>query len=83
MYVNLLGQKAYHHLTDADMAKIIGVSRNAYCQKMRSGRFWPDECKTFCKYFNKSFEYLFETENREQVGNGGDTKNIQEPKFSG
>lgn len=33
MYANLLGQKAYHHLTDDDMGKIIGVSRNAYSQK--------------------------------------------------
>lgn len=62
MYVNLLGQKAYHHLTDADMGKIIGVSRASYSQKIRSGRFWPSECKAFCKYFNKTFEYLFETE---------------------
>ena len=27
MYPNLLGQKAYYHLTDEDMGKIIGVSR--------------------------------------------------------
>ena len=64
MYANLLGQKAYHHLTDDDMGKIIGVSRNAYSQKIRSGRFWPSECKAFCMYFNKSFDYLFATEGK-------------------
>ncbi len=62
MYVNLLRQKAYHHLTDEDMGNIIGVSRNAYSQKIRSGRFWPSECQAFCRYFHKSFEYLFATE---------------------
>lgn len=62
MYANLLGQKAYHHLTDEDMGKIIGVSRNAYSQKIKSGRFWPSECKALCKYFNMSFNYLFATE---------------------
>lgn len=48
MFPNLLGQKAYHHMTDDDMAEVIGVSRNAYQQKIRSGRFTPDECKAFC-----------------------------------
>jgi len=62
MYANLLGQKAYHKLTDADMAKIIGVSRTAYGQKIKSGRFWPDECKKLCDYFGKSFNYLFASE---------------------
>ena len=37
MYPNLLGQKAYNHLTDEDMGSIIGVSRNTYSQKIRSG----------------------------------------------
>lgn len=59
MYPNLLGQKAYHRLTDAEMAAIIGVSRNAYSQKIRSGRFTPTECKMYCRYFDKPFWYLF------------------------
>lgn len=68
MYPNLLGQKAYHHLTDDDMAKIIGVSRTAYQQKIKSGRFLPDECKAFCAYFGKRFDYLF-AENEDQLAN--------------
>ena len=62
MYANLLGQKAYFHLTDEDMGNIIGVNRSTYSQKIRSGRFWPSECQAFCRYFNKSFDYLFATE---------------------
>lgn len=67
MYPNLLGQKAYHHLTDDDMGKIIGVSRTSYGQKIRSGRFWPDECRAYCKYFGKSFEYLFAAEDEPRL----------------
>lgn len=59
MYPNLLGQKAARHLTDADMAKIIGISRTAYQSKQKSGRFTPAECQAYCKYFAKRFEYLF------------------------
>ncbi len=59
MYPNLLGQKAYRHLTDEEMAKIIGVSRTAYQQKIKSGRFSPGECKAYCAYFGKRFDYLF------------------------
>ncbi len=33
MYPNLLGQKAYNHLSNEDMGKIIGVSRNSFEQK--------------------------------------------------
>lgn len=68
MFPNLLGQKAYHHMTDDDMAEVIGVSRNAYQQKIRSGRFTPDECKAFCIRFGKRFEYLF-AENDEADAN--------------
>ncbi len=68
MYPNLLGQKAFHHLTDTEMAKIIGVSRTAYQQKIKSGRFSPDECKAFCVYFGKRFEYLF-AENSDDLAN--------------
>lgn len=65
MYPNLLGQKALHRLNDSDMADIIGVSRNAYQQKVRSGRFTPAECKAYCKYFGKSFAYLFAEDGEE------------------
>lgn len=59
MYPNLLGQKAIHHLSNDQMAEIIGISRTAFEQKAKSGRFTPQECKAFCRYFKKRFEYLF------------------------
>ena len=61
MYPNLLGQKAFKRLSNDDMGKIAGLSRNSYEQKMKCGRFTPQECKRFCLYFGKSFEFLFAT----------------------
>ena len=67
MFPNLLGQKAFHHMTDEDMANVIGVSRTAYQQKIKSGRFTPEECKAFCARFGKRFEYLFAENNDEHA----------------
>ena len=64
MYPNLLGQKAYNKLNEDNMAEIIGVSRTSYQSKIKSGRFTPAECKAYCDYFNKTFEYLFATDER-------------------
>lgn len=61
MFPNLLGQKAYSHMTDEDMAAVIGISRNAYQQKIKSGRFTPEECKKYCEHFGKTFDFLFAT----------------------
>ena len=63
-FANLLGQKAVHKLTNEDMGKIINVSRRTFEQKIRSGRFTPEECKAFCVFFGKSFDFLFAEEPR-------------------
>lgn len=60
MYANLLGQKAIRKMTNYDMACVIGVSRPAYEEKMRSGRFTPKECFMYMRFFNKTFDYLFD-----------------------
>lgn len=65
MYPNLLGQKAYHHLSDEDMAGILGISRTAFQNKIKTGKFNAGECKTLCRYFNKSFAYLFAEDGEE------------------
>lgn len=59
MYPNLLGQKAVRHMTNADMANIIHISRTAYESKIKTGRFTPAECHAYCNHFGKDFEYLF------------------------
>lgn len=67
MYPNLMGQQAYHKLTAAQMGEIIGLSRQSFCAKMESGRFTPSECKRFCRYFGKSFDFLFATDGDEEA----------------
>lgn len=62
MFPNLLGLKEYFHLTDKEMGNIIGVSRDTYHRKLRSGNFFPDKCQAFCLYFQKPFGYLFATD---------------------
>ena len=77
MYANLLGQKAYFHLTNEDMGNTIGVSRSTYCLKIRNGSFWPSECQAFCRYFNKSFAYLFASEAEAGNGSGRHPTNVR------
>jgi len=67
-YPNLLGQKAIRGLTNADMGRIIKVSRRTFEQKIRSGRFTPNECKTYCDYFEKSFDFLFYSGDESEEG---------------
>ena len=64
MFPNLIGQKAICKLTAEDMGAIIGVSGRTYEAKMRNGRFTPAECRTYCKRFGKSFDFLFATDER-------------------
>lgn len=59
MYPNLLGQKAYHNMTNDDMAKVIHVSRKSYESKIKTGRFTLEEGRAYCKFFKKDFDYLF------------------------
>lgn len=75
MYPNLLGQKTYRQLTDEKMGEIIGISRNAYGQKIKSGRFTPEECKLYCIYFKKPFNYLFATD--EEIGAHESNYNVE------
>lgn len=67
MLVNLLGMKAAHKMSDEDMARIIGCTRNAYRNKIESGHFTLDECKALCQHFKRPFEWLFATED---ISNG-------------
>ena len=59
MYPNLLGQKEFFRLTEQDMGEIIGVSRSDYSRKVLNGSFYPGECRAYCRYFNKPFDFLF------------------------
>lgn len=52
--------RAEHGLTQAKMAKIIGISEPTYCQKEIGKReFTLKECKIISDYFGKPIEYIF------------------------
>ena len=62
MYPNLLGQKAFRHMSNDEMASVAGLSRTAYENKMKTGKFTVAECNAFIEFFKKPFEFLFATE---------------------
>lgn len=59
MFPILLGQKAYHNMSNEEMAKIINISRTSYEHKIKTGKFTVSECKAYCKHFEMKFEDLF------------------------
>lgn len=62
MYPNLLGLKAVRKISNDDMANAIGISRQAFNHKLKTGKFTVPECKVYINMFGKPFEYLFATE---------------------
>ena len=64
MYDNLQAEQARRKMTNQDVANYLGISRNTYEQKKRSGRFIPSECIKLCELFDCAFEYLFETDQK-------------------
>lgn len=63
MYNNLEAEQARNKMTNQDVANYLGLSRNTYEQKKRSGRFIPAECIKLCDLFNCAFDYLFAIDN--------------------
>ena len=61
LFGNLAAEQARLGMTDADVAKIINVTRQTYGIKKRRGTFKSDEIATLCRIFDKPFEHLFET----------------------
>lgn len=66
MYPQLLGMKAARKLSDEDLARVVGVTRQTLANKLQNGNFTVTECKILCKEFDKPFNYLFATE--EEIG---------------
>jgi DNA-binding XRE family transcriptional regulator len=58
-YPNLCAEQARKSMTDAEVAKILGVSNKSYNYKRHTGRFKAEECAILCNLFNTQFEYLF------------------------
>lgn len=59
MFPNLEAEQRRHGLTNADVSKILNISRSTYEAKKKSGKFDRSQLVTLCNYFNCKFEYLF------------------------
>lgn len=62
MFKNLVAEQARAGFTNADVAKILKISRRTYEAKKKSGRFVASECFILCKLFDTTFEYLFKND---------------------
>lgn len=62
MFRNLRAEQARLDLTDADMGKKLGITREAYIKKKKNGYFTMPEIRIMLGLFKTSFEYLFQIE---------------------
>lgn len=62
MFKNLKAEMARNGYKNKDMADILGISRQSFEFKMRTGKFKIIEAVTMCKLFSCDFGYLFDVE---------------------
>lgn len=60
MYRNLEAEQARSHLSNQQVADILGISRVTYEKKKKTGKFNLKEIKMLCTTFQCEFLYLFE-----------------------
>lgn len=60
VFPNLRAEQARNGFSNLEVASRIGLSRSAYEQKCKSGRFLVDEAAALCALFNCRYEYLFD-----------------------
>ena len=65
MFRNLEAEQARLGLSNSDVAKKLGISRNSYENKKETGKFTTFEIKILCKLFRCKFDYLFQTDDKE------------------
>ncbi|MFA5099472.1 MAG: hypothetical protein WC547_01125 [Candidatus Omnitrophota bacterium] len=61
VYPNLSAEQAKRGLNDTDVAQRLGITRESYGQKKKTGKFKMWEAISLCELFESKFEYLFET----------------------
>lgn len=62
MFRNLEAEQARNGLSNSEVAAKLGISRNSYENKKKSGKFTTFEIKVLCKMFKCKFDYLFATD---------------------
>ena len=64
MFCNLAAEQARKNMTDQQIADYIGISRQAYSNKKRNGKFYVAEISKLCDLFDCTYEYLFFENNK-------------------
>lgn len=59
MFPNLRAEMARHGQKDNDVAQKLGISRQGFASKMRTGGFKLSEAKALCEMYQVDFNYLF------------------------
>lgn len=63
LYRNIVIEMVVSGETYDDLAEVCGMYRQAFTRKMRGDtQFSVQQAHALCEHFNKSFEYLFQTE---------------------
>ena len=62
MFPNLIGQAKVRGMNNESMAEMIGVTRQTYEKKLKSGNFNVNEINTLLNFFKKPYDYLFSEE---------------------
>ena len=70
MFRNLEAEQARLGLSNSDVAEKLGISRNSYENKKKTGKFTTFEIKMLCKLFRCKFDYLFQTDEEVESGCG-------------
>lgn len=60
MLSNLEAEQARKNMTDTDVAKILGITRETYVKKKKNLGFKFNEIISLCSIFDCDFHYLFE-----------------------
>lgn len=67
MFRNIDAEQARKKLSNADIAKYLGISRITYERKKKSGGFILSEIKLMMKLFDCTFDYLFMTDEEQEA----------------
>lgn len=65
LFRNLEAEQARFGFSNSDVAEKLGISRNSYESKKKTGKFTTFEIKILCKLFRCKFDYLFQTNEKE------------------
>ncbi len=65
MFRNLEAEQARFGLSNSDVAKKLGIPRNSYESKKKTGKFTTFKIKMLGKMFKCKFDYLFQTDEKE------------------